>query len=42
MIDVGMSYAVGYSDGALLRITRGTQDAAVAVYPDGTTTGLWP
>jgi hypothetical protein len=41
MVDVGMSHAVGYSDGALLRITRGP-DAATAVYPDGSTKALWP
>jgi hypothetical protein len=41
LVDVGMSHAVGYSDGALLRITRGP-DTATAIYPDGTTKGLWP
>jgi len=41
LIDVGMSLAVGYSSGALLRITRGP-DAATAVYPDGSTKALWP
>jgi Calcineurin-like phosphoesterase len=44
-IDVGMSYAVGYSDGALLRITRGvgaTPTSTTIVGRDGTTTPLWP
>jgi len=49
-IDVGMSYAVGYSDGALLRITRGvgstpssaTPTSTTIVRRDGTTTPLWP
>jgi hypothetical protein len=39
MIDVGMSYAVGESNGALLRITNG---AATTVFVDGTTAPLWP
>ncbi len=44
-IDVGMSYAVGYSDGALLRITRGAGSpptSTTIVRRDGTTTSLWP
>jgi diadenosine tetraphosphatase ApaH/serine/threonine PP2A family protein phosphatase len=44
-IDVGMSYAVGYSDGALLRISRGAGSAPTSttvVRRDGTTTSLWP
>jgi hypothetical protein len=41
MIDVGMSHAVGYSDGALLQITR-NPDVATAVFPDGTRKLLWP
>ncbi len=43
LIDVGMSYAVGYSPGALLRITRGTTTTtASALFLDGTTAPLWP
>jgi hypothetical protein len=41
MVDVGMSHAVGYSNGALLRIMRGP-DSATAVFPDGSTKALWP
>jgi hypothetical protein len=41
LVDVGMSYAVGFSSGALLRITR-APDSATAVYPDGTVQKLWP
>lgn len=41
MVDVGMSHAVGYSSGALLRIVRGP-DSATAVFPDGTSKALWP
>jgi hypothetical protein len=44
-IDVGMSYAVGYSDGALLRINRGagsTPTSTTIVRRDGTTAALWP
>lgn len=41
LIDVGMSYAVGYSDGALLRITR-APDSVTAVLANGTTRTLWP
>ena len=40
-VDVGMSYAVDYSDGAMLRISR-NPDKATAFYPDGTTRDLWP
>ena len=42
LIDVGMSSAVGYSDGALLRIIRGNPDRATAVHADGTSQNLWP
>jgi hypothetical protein len=43
LIDVGMSYAVGYSPGALLRVTRGaTATIAAALFADGTTAPLWP
>jgi hypothetical protein len=41
-IDVGMSYAVGYSAGALLRITPGPPERVVVVSPDGELTALWP
>jgi hypothetical protein len=41
LVDVGMSYAVGYSSGALLRIAPG-EPSATALYPDGTTRRLWP
>jgi hypothetical protein len=41
LIDVGMSHAVGYSNGALLRIDRGP-DSATALYPDGSERKLWP
>jgi len=40
-VDVGMSYAVGFSSGAMLRITR-NPDKATAFYPDGTARDLWP
>jgi hypothetical protein len=42
MIDVGMSYAVGYSSGSLLRIAHGASDAATQILADGTTQALWP
>jgi hypothetical protein len=42
LIDVGMSYAVGYSRGALLRITRGATTNVTALYLDGTSKALWP
>jgi hypothetical protein len=42
LIDVGMSYAVGYSQGALLRITRSATPAATALFVDGTSAPLWP
>jgi hypothetical protein len=42
LIDVGMSSAVGYSAGALLRILRGNPDQATMVLPDGTSKSLWP
>jgi hypothetical protein len=41
LIDVGMSYAIGYSDGALLKIVRGTVDTAAMIGRDGTSTPLW-
>jgi hypothetical protein len=41
-IDGGMSYAVGYSNGALLRVVRGATTAASTVASDGTMTPLWP
>jgi hypothetical protein len=43
MIDVGMSYAIGDSTGALLRVTgAGSLNvAAAAVFVDGTTAPLW-
>jgi len=41
-IDVGMSYAVGYSEGALLRITPGPPERAVVVTADGESKPLWP
>jgi hypothetical protein len=42
LIDVGMSYAVGYSNGSLLQILRGPPDAANQIMPDGTSRPLWP
>src|SRR4029077_7678469 len=42
LVDVGMSYAVGYSSGALLRITPGPPGTATTVFSDGTTRALWP
>jgi hypothetical protein len=42
LVDVGMSSAVGYSSGALLRITRDGTERATALYPDGTSRPLWP
>lgn len=41
MIDTGMSDAVGYSQGALLRIRRGSPTTATAVHADGSTKLLW-
>jgi hypothetical protein len=41
LIDVGMSYAIGYSEGALLKIVRGTVDTAAMIERDGTSTPLW-
>jgi hypothetical protein len=41
MIDTGMSDAVGYTKGALLRIQRGSPTTATAVHADGTTKLLW-
>ena len=42
LIDVGMSYAVGYSSGSLLRIVPGSTESATQVSADGTTLPLWP
>lgn len=42
LVDVGMSSAVGYSDGALLRISRDGEDRAAVIYPDGDMKSLWP
>jgi hypothetical protein len=42
LIDVGMSYAVGYSAGALLRITPGAAPTASELFVDGTVAPLWP
>jgi hypothetical protein len=42
LIDVGMSYAVGYSSGSLLRIVRGASDTATQILADGSTFPLWP
>jgi hypothetical protein len=43
LVDVGMSYAVGDSDGALLRIRRGAAGASASIVRvDGTTMALWP
>ena len=41
LVDVGMSYAVGYAKGALLRITR-DPDEAIALSADGKARRLWP
>ena len=41
MIDVGMSYAVAYTTGSLLRIVRGATTTATKVHADGTTKLLW-
>jgi hypothetical protein len=42
MIDVGMSSAVGYSDGAALQIVRGNPDRTTIVTVKGQSTYLWP
>ena len=42
LIDVGMSHAMGYSSGSLLRIVRGASDTATQVMPDGRTEQIWP
>lgn len=43
LIDVGMSYAVGYSEGALLQIVKGTPDRTSILYANDTAaTPLWP
>ena len=41
LIDTGMSYAVADSQGALLRIVRGTPTVASEVDPSGKVTQLW-
>ena len=41
-IDVGMSYAVGYSDGALLRITPGPPERVAVVTANGESNPVWP
>ena len=42
MIDVGMSDAVGYSSGSLLRIMLGPPETTTQVTADGTTHSIWP
>jgi hypothetical protein len=42
MIDVGMSFAVGYSDGTLLQIIKGSPDRTSILYATGTPAYLWP
>ena len=42
LIDSGMSSAIGYSVGGLLRITRAPTETAVSLYSDGTTQSLYP
>ncbi len=42
LIDVGMSHAMGYSPGSLLRIVRGVSDTAVEVTAGGATRAVWP
>jgi hypothetical protein len=45
LIDVGASYAVGASAGAVLHVSRGATsaaDTADAIFVDGTTAPLWP
>lgn len=42
LIDVGMSHAMGYSAGSLLRIVRGVRDSAIEVTAAGTTRPVWP
>jgi hypothetical protein len=43
MIDAGMSYAVGYSEGALLQIVKGSPDRTSILYATGApATALWP
>ena len=43
LIDAGMSYAVGYSEGALLQIIKGTPDRTSILYANATpATPLWP
>jgi hypothetical protein len=41
LIDVGMSRAIDYSCGALLRVRGGDSGRAVAIYPDGGRQELW-
>lgn len=42
LIDVGMSRAVGFSDGAVLHIHNGKQGRATAIYPTAPPKPLWP
>jgi hypothetical protein len=42
MIDVGMSFAVGYSDGTLLQIIKGSPDRTSILYATGASAYLWP
>jgi hypothetical protein len=43
LIDVGMSYAIHDSEGAMLRITRENgADQAAILFPDATSRPLWP
>jgi Calcineurin-like phosphoesterase len=42
LVDVGMSYAVGYSNGSILQIVRGPADAANQLMADGTSRPVWP
>jgi hypothetical protein len=42
LIDVGMSEAINYSQGALLHIRGGEKPRAVVIYPDKDPVTLWP
>lgn len=42
LIDVGMSRAIGYSNGAVLHIPAGKTPRATALYPTGPAKQLWP
>jgi hypothetical protein len=42
LIDVGMSRAIGYSNGAVLHIRTGKAPRATAIYPSGPAKQLWP